>query len=68
MAGIWFSYMAAIWMLLGRYMALPYGCCMNTMQEAYGTAICLLYGTNMAAIWLNHMDAILILCSRHMAV
>jgi len=57
--------MATIWMLRGRYMALPYGCCMNTIQEAYGTAICLLYGTNMAAIWLNHMDVILILCSRH---
>jgi len=38
MAAIWQSQMAAMWQACGFSMAIPYGCHVDTIEEAYGSA------------------------------
>jgi len=46
----------------------PYACCMDTIQKAYGFAICLLYAIYMEAIWQSQMPAIWQACGFCMAI
>ena len=48
MASTWFSHVGPIKRPHGRHMTKPYACCMDTIQKAYGFAICLLYAFCMA--------------------
>jgi len=51
------SHMHATWYQYGTDMVKPYSCHIGITQEAYGCAICLLYGIHTAAIWQSHMPA-----------
>ena len=57
MAAIWFSHIAVICIPHIRHLALPYACCMDTIQKVYGLSICLLYGIHTSDIWQSHMLA-----------
>jgi len=73
-AGIWQSQMPAMWQAPGIYMAIPYRCHVDPIEEAYGSGHenhCIVYTP---AIWYQYdsymvypyIATILMSCSRHM--